>query len=328
MDTFEKGFVDGEFDASYKGLQHCEVSSGSAFEVDVEIGLSQSVVVNGSTVAGVSPGICPDDIIKFNNEDHFSITTALTGSIEVARDSIDDSDSNFTQTEAGLITWTKDLGIKVEPDSEYLAAIRNIIMADSIGGYEGELIKAYSNGGFHIFITLRNIAEGYSLKELVFNAKTANFVDLFAEIDDEAEFTQSFSIEYSPFYELDGDVSKALGVPFSATMDATGSYDTATHTVTASVEVTSEYEALTKKAYVQIIDQGQSNTALVGAFVETGKENSFEMPAEVVGPFKIQAMYAFEQAQLIIPGKTFMVEARGTTEPTKKKAKQANKLGE
>lgn len=304
------GLVDGTFDPSYRALQNCEASSGTAFDVLVEIGISQSVVVNGAQVQGISAGICPDEIVWYNDEEHFKTLTALTGTLEVSRETVEDGDSNFTVTNSGLITWTKDIGIKFEHDSEYLAAIRNIIMSDSINGYEGALIQAYSNGGFHMRVTLTNAAEGYALKEVILNAKTANFVDLFAEIDDEAEFTQSFNVEASPLYELQGNVSKALGLPFDATITSTESISGTD--ITVSAEVTSEYDTITKKVFYQVIDTGKADYALAAGIMETGAETVITLAEAPVGEVKVQYMFTFEQAQLLIPGKTVTLAPEGT----------------
>ena len=182
---------------SYLDMQNCGVSRN-----DVDVKLEFGLWKTGLT--------CPDEIIWYEQGADF-VLSEREGEIKVNREDSDGSTSGYKRTTSGLVEHTRSLTLKPTWGSRLYQAFANIQIRDSQEGYEGRLFQIYSDGGFHMRITISALDGSYSFQEVALNVKCETFIDtFFTDIaSGEAEVELSLMVEFSPIYVLKGELKAA-----------------------------------------------------------------------------------------------------------------------
>ena len=193
-------------DDSYLSQQICGISTQN-LEVVLEYGLWKS---------GESG--CPDHIEWFQEGGDF-VVISREGTLEVSREDIEDSSTAYKQTTSGQVEWTREMTIKPTFGSRLYQKFMDIQIRDGQGGYNGQLYRIYSDGGAHFRITINSLDGSFSLRQVSLNVKLSSFLDtFFLDLNDnEVEATLSHMVEYSPIYEIIGELPNTFAVPTGTT---------------------------------------------------------------------------------------------------------------
>jgi hypothetical protein len=174
----EKGGFQFE-DPSFKDLQE-------------KCGMSSS-----STIRNIQPGIslfgkCQDDILWFDSSDVNIISDE--GEIKVSREDVENN-SNYKETTSGKIEGTKTITIKPNFGSKFIQKMMEIQMRAQTDN--GETLKKYSDGGFHLKTTLEDSEGNFQIVILDLNMKFEGDFDALGKnfSDGELEMELSFMIE-------------------------------------------------------------------------------------------------------------------------------------
>lgn len=254
------GFVDSTFDPSLKEVQNCTASSGNSSKVRYRFGISKSVIVDGGLWENPE---CPDDILWFISDEHFTATAPLEGEFDFGRETIEDN-SKRVQTEAGQVTETKTLTFKGAHDSELVQAFRNIKIADQTGGYGTELMKAYSNGGFHLATDIEFTGENKGITEYALNVKLSTFPETMTQFDADSEIELEMLVEYDMFYEITGNFVDSLGLPESD-LNLETNYTQSVSDVEITTTLTDTYEIVSANDFAQILVTAHNRSTSVKA---------------------------------------------------------------
>lgn len=276
--AFKNGFVDETFDPSLKEFQNCVASSGSDVDFTFYVGFSKEVRVNGTIFEN---GMCPTDITWFNSKEHFTLTDVVEGTIEFNRDSTNDTSSR-SQTAAGQTNQSKAFTIQGQHGSEFLEMFRQIQISDSVGGYNSELMKAYSNGGLHTKIEITYNSKNYTMTEYCLNVKTDSFPDMMVNFASDSELDFELLVEYSPLYSFTGEWQSGLGINDSG-LNITDNSTVDDKGLTLDLEIQDTNKVLTGdyKVFASII-----NTATgVGevAHAKLDGESTYVIPTATLG---------------------------------------------
>jgi hypothetical protein len=201
--------VDGTFDPSYKEWQGV-ASSGSSTKPFFKFGVSNSVVVDG-TVTELQPGYSQDFIHWFERGGDFSMAQVAAGTLDFGREDVE-SDDTYKQTQAGQITRTTTFNIKPTDDSKLVTFMRMLQHNDNLGNFNGKLLQAYSNGGFHYKSGVNHLDKGFTISEVVLNAKVGSLPDFAHGSDSESEYAFELLIETSPLTEITGNFESGYGL--------------------------------------------------------------------------------------------------------------------
>lgn len=205
------GIADRTFDPSFKELQHSGASTGTNSKGIFRFGISTSVVVDGVHTPAL-PGTNPTDIVWFDEATGgFTVITKPVGTIDYGREDVTTS-GNFKQTQAGQITMTKTFGIKADKNSKLIQMLMNVEMSDGMNGYDGALLKAYANGGYHCEMGTEWSDTGLRVTQLNLNCKIGAQDSAFSDYASDGEISFELLVEYSPYYILDGDYKAGLGL--------------------------------------------------------------------------------------------------------------------
>lgn len=185
---------------SYLDLQKCGISRN-----DVKVTMEFGIWKTGDT--------CPDEILWYQDGLDFTVS-AREGELKVNREELENSNA-YSQTSSGKIEHTRKMTLKPSYNSRLYQKFMDIQIRDSQEGYEGKLIQAYSDGGFHMRMKIEAVDGTYSFTELSLNIKLETFIDtFFADLSDpEAEAELEMAIEWSPIYLLEGTLPEAFAIP-------------------------------------------------------------------------------------------------------------------
>lgn len=188
-------------DNSYLDLQNCGLSTSNV-DVKLELGVWRT----GEQ--------CPD-IIDWFVEGIDMIVVDRDAELKVNREDQENSSTSFKTTTSGEVEWTRSLTIKPSFGSRLYQKFMDIQARDSLGGYNGELYRIYSDGGFHFRTTYTDRNGDFVAQQVALNVKLETFLDTFFldlnNTDTEAEL--SFMIEFPPIYTFEGSLPTTFGVP-------------------------------------------------------------------------------------------------------------------
>lgn len=284
-DIKKQNSVSSRFDASYKEFRTCTPSSGASIHTYTDIGVDTSVEVAGKLVTVI--GDCPADIIWTSDElDDFTLTAPISGGLNFNREDIED-DSTYKQTKAGQLSQEKGMSIKGVYNSRLIQLLERIQIQDSVGGYDGELLKAYSNGGFHIRTRRIYKSNNAYMTKIHMGVKLQELPDTFDGFADDTEVELTFNVEDGVKFELGGDLTAHGFKDGQITASVTGTLSGTTLTVTPTLTLNG-VTLNTTNCLLEVFDLGASDAPVLSYEANVGSSNAITLKSKPVGDIEVR----------------------------------------
>ncbi len=298
IDNKIQGSVSKTFDSSYKEFRNCIASSGASVDVFTDVGVDKEVRVKGKLVTVI--GECPSDIYWLSDENKdFETTAPMSGGISLNREDVEDS-SAWKQTVAGQLSQEKGLTVKGTYQNKLVQVLERILIADSVGGYNGELLKAYSNGGFHLRNRRVYKNNNAQIHKIDLEVKLQEWPDTFPGFGDDAEVEFTFNVEREPKFSLEGDLTAHGFKEGQITASLEGASLSGTTLTFTPKLTTNGVDLNTTNCLVEVFDIGASDAPVKTVTDATlGSVNTVTLTKKPVGDLELR-FYAYNKSKSMI----------------------------